>query len=65
MELTEELITCFDNEPPEVRTFYNSLTQDEQKSHLDWIYDAKTDDTKTKRILEMMDKLALGKRFYD
>lgn len=65
LETPEEIIECFQNEPKDVLVFYNSLTQDEQKVYLDWIYDTKTEETKAGRIVKMMDKLAAGKKFYE
>ena len=63
LELPDELKSCFDNESEELLTYYLSLTQDEQKAYLDWIYDAKTEDTKAQRIIGMMDKLAAKKKY--
>lgn len=65
LELSGELKECFALEPPAVLKFYNTLKEDEQKAYLDWIYDAKTEETKASRIMKMMDKLADKERFYD
>ena len=64
LETPQEILECFENEPKSTFEFYNSLNQDEQKVYLDWIYDAKTEETKANRIVEMMDKLAAGRKFY-
>lgn len=64
LETPEEIIDCFAHEPKAPFEFYASLQQDEQKVYLDWIYDAKTEDTKAQRILTMMDKLSKKKKFF-
>lgn len=53
----EEILDCFANEPKELYDSFNSLSNFEKKAHLDWIYDAKTEDGKAQRIVEMMAKL--------
>ncbi|MEQ8928222.1 MAG: YdeI/OmpD-associated family protein [Fulvivirga sp.] len=64
LETPQEILDCFANEPKSTFDFYNSLTQHEQKVYLDWIYDAKTEEKRAERIIEMMDKLAAGRKFY-
>jgi hypothetical protein len=65
LKIPDEIKECFENEPKSsLNTFYN-FTEGEQKSYLDWIYNAKTDATKIKRILVMMERLKKGLNFYD
>jgi uncharacterized protein YdeI (YjbR/CyaY-like superfamily) len=42
-----------------------SYTDGEQKAYVDWIYSAKTDETKVERIAKTLNKLIKGQKFYD
>ncbi|CAM1366030.1 YdeI/OmpD-associated family protein [Tenacibaculum xiamenense] len=55
--IPEEILACFGNEPKQTLTNFLAFSEGQQKAYLDWIYEAKTDETKAKRILEMMNKL--------
>ena len=57
LEIPQEIMECFENESPELLKTFLSFTEGEQKAYLDWIYEAKTDETKARRILKMMDRL--------
>ncbi len=57
LEIPTEILACFSLENQALLTTFLSFTEGEQKSYLDWIYQAKTDKTKTKRILDMMNRL--------
>lgn len=65
LDIPEEIIHCFQNESSKTYETFLNLTEGEQKTYLDWIYAAKTEDTKANRILKMMDKLQKGLKFYD
>jgi len=65
LEIPEEIILCFENEPKKVCKNYLNFTEGEQKSYLDWIYKAKTEETKAKRIIKMMDKLLKNQKLFD
>ena len=65
LEISTEIIECFEDEPKKTYQTFLSFTEGEQKAYLDWIYDAKTDETKAKRILKMMNKLRKKLKFYD
>jgi hypothetical protein len=58
VETPQEVIECFDHEPPSVYKKYEALTDNQKKTYLDWIYAARTDETKAKRILKMIDQLS-------
>jgi hypothetical protein len=64
VELTEELKECFEFYP-EVYGTYKSLTDSEKKQYLDWVYEAKQDETKVRRIAQMMDRLSEGKALHE
>lgn len=65
VEVPAEIMECFENEPKESLERFKSLPEGQKKAFVDWIYKAKTEDTKAQRILEMMDKMALGLNFHD
>ena len=65
LETPEEIVDCFKNEPPQIYQTFMAFTEGERKSYLDWIYSAKTDETKVERIAEMMKKLQKGQRLKD
>ena len=57
IEVPRELIDCLLNEPQFIYKNFQSLTDGQRKEFIDWIYDAKTEDTKAKRILKMIEEL--------
>ena len=63
--IPEEIKECFTHESKTTWDNFNKLTEGEQKTYIDWIYDARTDDTKTNRIVAMMDRLKQGLRLTD
>ena len=63
--IPEEIKECFTHESTTTWDNFNKLTEGEQKTYIDWIYDARTDDTKTNRIVAMMDRLKQGLRLTD
>ncbi|MCR9286337.1 MAG: YdeI/OmpD-associated family protein [Bacteroidetes bacterium] len=65
IKIPDEIVDCFQDEPSKVFETFLSFTEGEQKAYLDWIYEAKTDDTKANRILKMMERLKRKLKFYD
>ena len=63
--IPEEILECFGNEPPLLYERFTSFPEGDQKAYLDWIYEAKTDETRVRRIVEMMERLQDNLRFYD
>jgi hypothetical protein len=63
-ETPEETLKCL-KEAPEACRLYLDSTDGERKAYLDWIYAAKKDETKVKRIAQMIDSLLKGQQFYD
>jgi hypothetical protein len=57
IKISTEILDCFKSEPDEIYNAFISFTQGEQKAYLDWIYEAKTENTKVNRIAEMMNRL--------
>ena len=64
LEIPEELLLCL-QEDSEALEFFNSLNESEQHNYVKWIYSAKTDQTKVKRIAETIDKLLKGYKHTD
>lgn len=63
-EIPEELLICLKDEPELYKTFL-SYSDAVKKHFTDWIYSAKTDETKVKRIAETLDKVSKGQKFYE
>ncbi|MBI2279434.1 MAG: DUF1905 domain-containing protein [Bacteroidetes bacterium] len=56
IEIPEEFLDCLKEDPIAYKTFL-TYTDGQQKEFIDWIYSAKTDDTKVERIAETLNKL--------
>ncbi|MCF6359810.1 MAG: YdeI/OmpD-associated family protein [Cyclobacteriaceae bacterium] len=65
IKIPAEIIDCFKNEPPSIYTAFLDFTQSEQKAYIDWIDEAKKEETKVERIVKMMERVLDGKTFYD
>jgi len=59
-EVPEEFLQCLIYDPIAYKTFLG-YTDGQQKEFIDWIYSAKTDDTKVERIAATLKKLGLKK----
>jgi len=57
LEIPKEIIECLKNESYEIYTAFLSSTEGEKKTYLDWIYKAKTEETKVNRIVQMLQEL--------
>ena len=64
LEVPEEMLLCLKDEPLALK-FFKSLTEAEQKHYIDWIYSAKRDETKVKRLAETVNRLLKGLKRYD
>lgn len=64
-EIPEEIIECFKNESQILYETFTSFSEGEQKAYIDWIYDAKTADTKATRIVRMMERLQKKLKYHD
>jgi hypothetical protein len=63
-ELPEELLLCLKDEPAAYDKFL-TCTDGEQKAFIDWIYAAKTDETKVERIVQTINKLLNSQRLHE
>ena len=57
IEIPQELIECLMNESENMVQTFKSLTSGKQKYYLDWIYQAKTENTKADRIVQLIEDL--------
>jgi len=64
IEIPEEFLLCLEDEPA-AKAFFFKLTESEQSYYVKWIYEAKQEITKTKRIVDAIRKLVKRKKFYD
>lgn len=62
-EIPEELLLCLKDEPVAYKNFRN-CTDGEQKAFVDWIYSAKTDETKVQRIVQTINKLLSNQKLH-
>ena len=59
-EIPEELKHCL-KDVPDAYEVFTSYTNGEQKTIIDWIYSAKTDQTKVERIVKTIDRITSKK----
>ncbi|MEO5600911.1 MAG: YdeI/OmpD-associated family protein [Cyclobacteriaceae bacterium] len=64
LEIPEEMLLCLKDEPKAL-TFFNTLTESDQKFYIQWIYSAKKAETKVNRLAKTIDRLMLGLKLYD
>lgn len=64
-EIPAEIMACFQNEPNSIFHTFTSFSEGEQKAYIDWIYQAKTAETKTRRIVNMMERLQKKLKYHD
>jgi hypothetical protein len=62
-EIPEELKECMENELGLYEKFM-AYSEGEKKAFIDWIYSARTDETKADRIVKTLEKVEQGLRFY-
>jgi hypothetical protein len=58
IDIPAELIECFEYEDKNLYNKFKSLSESEKRSIIDWIYSAKTEETKAKRIAELFKKIS-------
>lgn len=63
-EVPEELLLCLKDEP-QAETFFNTLSDREKQNYIKWIYSARQEETKLKRLAETIDRLLRKEKFYD
>ncbi len=58
VEIPPEIEACLKLESISLYNTFLNLSNSNRKAYIDWIYEAKTEQTKVKRILKMLDSLA-------
>lgn len=64
-EIPTELMDCFNMEDEKIFKQFKAMSEGNQKAYIDWIYAAKTEETKTARIVKMMYKVEQNLGFYE
>jgi hypothetical protein len=64
VEVPGEFTLCLQDEPAALR-FFNKLTDNEKQHYIQWIYSARKEETKAKRMAAAINKLAEGRKYYD
>ncbi len=62
--IPDEFLECL-QEVPKAFTYFHDLTDGQRKEFVDWIYAAKTNETKIERITKALDKLGKGEKLRD
>ena len=57
IETPQEIIECLSNETKQIQNAYQDLKDGAKKGYLDWIYEARSEDTKAQRIATMIEEL--------
>jgi hypothetical protein len=55
-KIPDEIVACLEVEPKAYQAFLQ-LSDNQQKSYIDWIYEAKQEMTKEKRIIDLIEQL--------
>jgi hypothetical protein len=63
IQVPEEMLLCLKDEP-QAETFFNALTDGEKQNYIKWIYSAKQEETRLKRLAETIEKLLRKEKFY-
>ena len=63
IEIPQEFLLCLEDEPA-AKQFFFRLTESEQNFYIKWIYEAKQEATKIKRIAESITRLLKKEKFY-
>ncbi len=59
-----ELQECLDDEPKAQKTF-TGFSDSEKKYYIGWIYSAKKEETRIKRVVKTIERLMQGLKMYD
>jgi uncharacterized protein YdeI (YjbR/CyaY-like superfamily) len=64
LEVPEEMLHCLQDEPKALK-FFDSLADGEQHNYINWVYSAKTQETKVERLAQTINRLQKGLKFHD
>ena len=59
LEVPQEMLLCLQDEPKALK-FFNALSQSERRFYILWIYSAKKEETKIKRMAKSINRLLNG-----
>lgn len=62
LEIPEEWLDCLRDEPVAHQAFF-AFPENEQKQYIDWIYEAKKEETRVDRMAEAIDRITRGLTF--
>jgi hypothetical protein len=63
LDIPEEFLVCL-MDAPKAYSFFQSMKETSQKHYVDWIYEAKSLETRVNRIAKTIEKLELGLKLY-
>lgn len=63
IEIPQDFLLCLQDEPA-AKKFFFTLTESEQQFYIKWICEAKQEATKTKRIVEAIERLMKREKFF-
>ena len=64
LEIPDEMMLCLKDEPQALK-FFLSLSESEQKYYIQWVYSARKEETKIRRLAKTIDRLVSGLKFCD
>ena len=64
LELPKEMLLCLQDEPTALK-FFKSLSENEQKYYVQWIYSARKEETRVDRLAKTINRLSKGLKLYD
>lgn len=64
LEVPDEMLICLQDEPRALK-FFNSLSESERRLYILWVYEAKKIETRTNRLVKVIEKLLQGKKMYE
>lgn len=64
LAVPEEMLLCLRDEP-QALSYFNSLSESEQKFYIEYIYSAKKEETKIDRMAKSINRLQRGLKLYE
>ena len=64
LEVPEEMLLCLRDEHSAL-TYFNSISESEQKLYIQWVYSAKKEETKIDRLAKTINRLSQSLTLYD
>jgi hypothetical protein len=64
LQMPQEILDCLQLESRHIQDRFYALSEAERRAFVNWIISARNDETRVRRIVEMMRKLERGEGFY-